>query len=551
MIRLPSPASALLAPLLATAGPLPEARLTAARIEAALAAQGPGGSAVIAGWKPLSDRRLAGFYARRGFEPAWIRFGIPDRQAWQMLAAARDSRSDGLDPEAYHARALDSLLRLFHRKIFLLERPGPDAALHLELLLTDAFLGLGAHLLDGASPPRSAPDPWHAFREPADPAMLLQAALASGADMRAELAGMAPREPEYAILKGFLAGYRRIREAGGWPAIPAGGILGPGARGPRVAALCGRLKAEGDLPRRPCGDSFTADLAEALKRFQERHGSDTSSVVRKADLEHLNAGVDKRIAQIQANLENRRWLPRDPGIRHIRVNLADFSLSAYDSGAEAMRMKVVIGRRQDRTPVFHDRITALELNPPWNIPDNIAREEILPELRKNPRYLAKHGMQVLSGWSGNADTLDPSAIDWDKADPKSLPYRFLQKAGPGSALGRLKFVLSNPFHIYLHDTPATAFFDRSERAFSHGCVRLEKPIDLAVWALADPEWWDREALLGEIAKGRTRTLRLREEIPVRIVYWTAFADARGRMNFRRDIYGRDEVPEGRITAVED
>lgn len=519
-------------------------------IEAALATAAAGGKYPLGGSNSVSGGLLQEFYIQRGFEPAWIRFGIPDRQAWRMLAAARNSGADGLDPEAYHAAALDSLLRLFHRKIFLRERVPAGAALELELLLSDAFLGLGAHLLSGSTPSAAAPDPWHDRREPFDLPRFFQAALSSGTDIRSALSGLAPQDPEYGKLKGYLAEYRRIRESGGWAAVQGGANLGMIAGSPGLHALCRRLQAEGDMQKGTCPDSLTAGMGTAMKHFQARHGLDTTGIIRKPDLVQLNTGVDRRIAQIEANLEYRRWLPRDPGKRSIRVNIADFRLTAWDSTSASLGMKVVIGRKEDSTPVFRDRITAIELNPAWNVPDNIAREEILPELRKDPAYLGKHGMELLTGWGEPADTISPESIDWPSRDEGDFRFRIRQKAGPGSALGRLKFALGNPFNIYLHDTPAASYFDRSERALSHGCVRLEKPVELAVWALGDPERWSREALLGEIAKGATKTIRVPDGgIPVFILYWTAFVDEAGRLNFRKDIYARDYRRMTRITAA--
>lgn len=517
---------------------------TPERIAAALAA-----SESVDGPAAVSGKSLREFYLQRGYEPAWIRFGLPGKQARQVYAAVRDSRMDGLTPEDYHVSALDSLLRQFHRKIFLGEQPAPGAALELELLLTDAFLRLGDDLLTGRWKLGGKSDPWRDRSEGIDLPRYLQASLTAGADMRSALAALAPRDPEYALLKGFLTSYRKIRASGGWPSVPGNGSIGSGDSGPRVDALCRRLQAEGDMPKGACPDSFDVRMASAVRIFQARHGLDTTAKVRKPDLEQLNAGVDRRIAQIAANLEYRRWLPRDLGPRHVRVNLAAFRLFAMDSGATSLDMKIVIGRRQDRTPVFHDRILAVELNPPWNVPDDIAKEEILPELRKDPDYLGKHQMELLSGRAEGTDTLSPRTIDWRSLADSDFRFRIRQKPGPASALGKIKFVLSNPFNIYLHDTPAISLFARPERAFSHGCVRLENPFELAAWALGDHGPWTREALAKAIAKGRTESIRLPGEgIPIFILYWTAFVDADGKLNFRKDIYGREEGLEGRLTG---
>ncbi|HFA59824.1 MAG TPA: peptidoglycan-binding protein, partial [Rhodospirillales bacterium] len=200
--------------------------------------------------------------------------------------------------------------------------------------------------------------------------------------------------------------------------------------------------------------------------------------------------------------------------------------------------EVVVGTPYHQTPVFSRPMTHIVLNPYWNVPPSIAVREILPKLREDPDYLKREGFEVLAGWEADAPVVDPATIDWKRVPARGFPYRFRQKPGPDNALGRLKFMLPNRYHVYLHDTPARELFRRARRAFSHGCVRLRDPRGLAVRLLA-PAGWDRERLDRAIDSGERRVIRLPAPLPVHITYFTAWVEKDGTPHFRDDIYGRD------------
>lgn len=496
-----------------------------------------GGESVLAGEKVAFRKDMAGFYRRRDHRPAWIVFGrhaLPE--AWQLLDAVWKSDQEGLDPADYHAVPIDSLLGRFGRRFGWGTGPGPEAAALLDILLTDAYLKLAGHLLTGRVHPISPADRWHIAEEDADLAAYLDSTLAHGGKVRESLRNLAPRNRDYGVMKYWLSRYRDIEEGGGWTAIPPGPALGPGDRGQRVAFLCRRLAAEYGLYRGTCGEIYDRDLASAVRRFQGRLGLARSGRADEATLRQLNVPVRERLEQIRLSLECWRWLPRDLGDRHIRVDIADFSLTAWEEGRPALSLKVVVGRKQDSTPVFSDRIVGVALNPPWHVPESIAEEEILPELRKDPAYLESRGMELLTSWSSRGEPVSPDTVDWHAIQPGQFRFRIRQRSGDGSALGKLKFAMTNPFNIYLHDTPSKAYFARHRRALSHGCVRVERPLELAEWLLR-PDW-DRRAIAAEISKGGAATLPVAGEgVPVHILYWTAFADAEGGLQFRRDIYG--------------
>lgn len=482
-------------------------RETLARYMAVLEAEG---SLRVAGEAVPHGKDLTAFYRRRGWEPAWSLHGYAGAQAWQLLDAIRASRQHALEPAEYHVAPLDSLLRLFWKQNFRRARVERQAYAELDILLSHAFLDLGAHLLSGRHHPSSLSGRWHVHDEGLDLPAHLESALASGGDVRDILARLAPAYPEYARLQAALADYRRRQAAGEREVLPRD----------------------------------TADL----RRWQARHGLDATGRADSATRAALAVPPEKRIGQLRRALEFWRWLPRDLGARHVRVNIADFRLGAYAGDREAFSRRVVLGSVRARTPVFSDRMTALVLNPSWNVPASIVAQEILPELRKDPGYLARHDMVLLAEGSDAAAIPPPDSIDWSKVIPLAFPYRIRQRPGPANPLGRIKFVLTNPMHIYLHDTPAPDLFQRSSRAFSHGCVRVEKPLELAAWAMGDPAW-SADSLAREIGKEEERQIPIAGGgIPVHILYWTAFIDASGTLNFRKDVYGWDGMLERILEA---
>ena len=227
--------------------------------------------------------------------------------------------------------------------------------------------------------------------------------------------------------------------------------------------------------------------------------------------------------------------------RSIVVNIANFELYVIENGKSVLSMKVVVGKRYWDTPVFTSKMTYLIINPPWNVPDSIARREILNEIRKDPDYLAKENIQVLRGWGLREEEIDPREIDWSRITPENLSYRFRQEPGPLNPLGRVKFMLPNKFDVYLHDTPAKGLFSANVRAFSHGCTRIEKPLELAEYVLRDDLAWTRERLLAAIEEGTEQEVKIPRPLNVHFIYLTAWVDEKGNLQFRDDIYGRDKL----------
>ena len=274
-------------------------------------------------------------------------------------------------------------------------------------------------------------------------------------------------------------------------------------------------------------------------RFQRRHGLDADGVVGPATLAALNVPARERVRQIDVNLERWRWLPQDLGRHYILLNIANFELAVVDDSRVTLNMRTVVGRTYRRTPVFSDRVTYMVLNPRWSVPYNIATQDILPKLKADPNYLANMNMKLFEGWGADRRELSQSDVDWSQVTARSFNYHLRQEPGPSNALGQVKFMFPNPFNVYLHDTSARELFARTERTFSSGCIRLERPLDLAEYLLSDNGKWTRADLDRAVASGVEQTVNLSAPMPVHLLYWTAWSETEGPVQFRADIYSRD------------
>jgi murein L,D-transpeptidase YcbB/YkuD len=262
-------------------------------------------------------------------------------------------------------------------------------------------------------------------------------------------------------------------------------------------------------------------------------------VVGRDTLSALNVSVTDRLRQIQVNLERWRWLAQDLGNRYVLVNLADFRLEVVETGRMVMDMRIIVGKGYRRTPIFSGRMTYLVLNPAWHVPHKIARLDILPRIRKDPGYLSREHFRVFEGWGADAKEIDPATVDWTKVTRGNFRFRLRQDPGSWNALGRVKLMFPNEFGVYIHDTPSRELFRKTVRTFSAGCIRIEKPLELAEYVLAGDPKWNGEAILAALEAGREQTVRLPAAIPVHLLYWTAWVDASGTVQFRKDVYERD------------
>jgi murein L,D-transpeptidase YcbB/YkuD len=440
------------------------------------------------------------FYERRDCRAAW-RPAI----ALEVQRLLRHSADRGLDSADYRL-------------------PGPprdeDESARADAQLSYALARYASDLSEGRIDPRGATYYWSLTPAKIDLTALLEQAAAAPSVVNV-LTRLEPDHDAYRSLVDALARYRTLAAAGGWPSVTSA-ALKPGARGPAVAALRRRLVAGGELPASVNGvaDVFDAPLADALRRFQRRHGLEADGIAGKDAIAALNVPVKTRIGQIELTLERWRWLPRALGRRWVAVNIPTFTLYGFDGGRPVLAMRIIAGSMQSPTPVFAQPMQEVIFRPYWNVPPGIAFNEIAPAVLRNPGYLARNRLEVVRDGGG-------------------VSYR--QRPGPGNSLGLVKFVLPNPFNVYLHDTPHGHLFARSRRDFSHGCMRVERPAELAQWVLAPAPEWTPRAVAVAMRSGEERHVALRDPVPVYVLYMTAWASSDGTVSFGPDLYGHDAV----------
>ncbi|PZR18130.1 MAG: murein L,D-transpeptidase [Azospirillum brasilense] len=415
-----------------------------------------------------------------------------------------------------------------------------DPAAHAAGLMRAASAALSDLLLGRLRLPTNRPD---ILRDPAAiPMPRWQLDLLGAADPASVIDRAALAPPDAALLKSELAKARAIVAAGGWPRIPGGGTLDPGASdAERVPALRARLAvvdpALAAAPVEGTGDLYDEPLAAALRRWQEEQGLEADGRLGPITLTQLNRPAAQRVDQLRVALDMRRAAPRPPTGRRIEVNIPDFRLFLLDGNRTLLRMNVVVGRPDRATPLLRVSMTTVQFNPPWGVPARNAREDLLPKFRRDPKAMVAKGFRLFTTIGGERVEVDPTTVDWAHVRPDNFPYSVRQDAGDSSALGRLKFIMPNNDDIYLHDTPDRWAFNRPDRAFSSGCIRLERPMELLDLAM-DGMGWDRERMQRTFDTRQTINVPLKRSIPVRLVYTTAVVEE-GRLRLRPDIYGLD------------
>ncbi len=492
----------------------------AASVRRALAAPG----VLRVDGRTLGRDALVRVYAARDFAPIWTADPGGLARVAALVRALRGAAIHGLEPEDYQLAAVQ-------RRAWPAEE---IAGLERELLLTDAALRYAGDLGGGRVRSGDVDRDWAIPPRTADAAAALTRAIADRA-LSAWPGRLAPARSEYAQLVEALARYRELAAAG-WAEVPPGERLRPGAHDERVRPLRARLVAEGDLDRAdPDGDRYDAALETAVRRFQARHGLEPDGVVGPATQRALDVPARARVEQIALNLERWRWLPEDFGPRHVAVNAAAATLELREAGRVRLMSRAVVGDPQHPTPVVSSRVEAVVFHPVWYVPMDIARQEILPRLVREPRFLADNDI-VIAG----REATDPHGlvVDW-RARPPGERMALRQRSGPANPLGAVKLDTPNRFQVYLHASPARTLFVRPVRALSHGCVRVEAARALGALALEGTPGWGPERIARAIDAGDTMRVPVARPLPVYLLYWTVFVDAEGLVHFRDDVYGRD------------
>ena len=489
-----------------------------------------------------SSRILPKFYANREYRLAWSSEESLLPQAGALMKFIRETDKEALNPLDYHLDILEYLQSEMDKAKAKAEKPLSSLRVDYDLLMTDAFLLCGSHIVSGRVDPEKIHEDWFARRRYEDLASVLQVALDTNS-VEETLRSLIPKQPGYQRLKKALLDYRRMAAGDPWPVLPREETLKKDNPSEGIITLRKRLVLTGDLAasQNTGSDLFDDTLEAAVSKFQVRHGIEPDGAVGRQTRRMLNTPIETRIRQIELNLERWRWLPADLGQRHILVNIAGFGLEVVENDKVILPMKVVVGKKYQRTPVFSGNMTYVEINPYWNVPASIATEELLPKIQKDVRYLKKEQMKVIRNSDKKSiEFVNPGEVNWSELSEGNFPYRLRQEPGPKNPLGRIKFMFPNKYGVYLHDTSEPALFERTRREFSHGCIRIEKPLEFAEYVLRDDPEWTRENIEAAIALKKTRVVMLPEPIPVHILYWTAWMDEDGTIQFRDDIYDRDE-----------
>jgi L,D-transpeptidase YcbB len=481
---------------------------------------------------------VARFYESQQFRAQWR---DPARVS-QLVDALLDLVNDGLDPANYHLDALDA----YRAELRRVKALPPDEQAGLEVLATDAMmLGL-YHLYLGKVDPEKLSSQWNFASKPVDVERgfaALTRALESG-QIRETFQRARPQHVWYQRGRERLKEYRALAAAGGWPVIPAGPTLKPGMTDPRVATMRARLRVTKDygtgtaVPEAPGQDDlYDAELEAAVKRFQERHGLTADAAVGPATRAAMNASVEDRIDQIRVNLERARWVLHEVKGDLVLVNVAGFEVAYFRDDEPVWTSRVIVGRPYRETPIFKSLITYVVFNPTWTIPPTILVKDKLPVIKRDPGYLKRNNIRVIDA---RGREVDPYAVNWSQYGAGRMPpYQLRQDPGEDNALGLVKIMFPNPHMVYLHDTPAKSLFDKDERTFSSGCIRVEKAFELAERVLNEPAQWTQQTMAEVVATKKMRTVNLAKPVPVLILYWTAQPRPDGQVIFRNDVYGRD------------
>jgi murein L,D-transpeptidase YcbB/YkuD len=473
------------------------------------------------------------FYRNREFKLAWYKNNEMVPQAEKMLDVIRNASTEGLDPADYLVIDFEKLFTELKASKKDFERFS-IVQKEIDVALTATYFIWASDYYRGVVVPNENKEiDWDVKRNRIRLDIALLAVLGEK-ESQYSFANFSPLHPEYTRLKSALASYRKIQESGNWPTVLAAPKLKKGMQSPVIPALAKRMGVNienGSVV-------YSDELFTAVKQFQTDQGLKPDGALGAETTRIMNISLKDRIKQIILNMERWRWLPVSFESDYLLVNIPEFKLYVFEKGKSKISMNVIVGKALNSTPVFSDKMEYIVLSPYWNVPFSIIKEDLAPKLASNSSYLDRLDMEIITA---GGERVNPSSINWNSLSEENWNYTLRRRPGPKNDLGDVKFIFPNSNDIYLHDTPHDELFSQSKRGFSHGCVRVEKPIDLAVYLLRNLGTWDREKILNTIAERKEKQIKLKATLPVYLVYFTAFTDEDGRVHFREDIYGHDKT----------
>jgi murein L,D-transpeptidase YcbB/YkuD len=529
---------------------------------------------VIDGEQLSTGKILQEFYHNRNYAPAWINSRYPfwinsnlpawfnpdsmvrpnsDSPAWVesdidvhinsnllgnngyvLFDYIRQVNRHGLNPTDYHL----ILLEKYIDKTGLFMAMDTEDMMKLDVLLTDAFLFLSLQMYYGKVDSENEGESWKLQRKAPELQLnlKLEEALAAG-DITNGLNMLAPRYPSYWMMKEDLAFFLTLQNEP-WLVIQSDTVIHPG----QSNHLLPKIKERLIILRYPLSDSVSVNyddnFGKQLKLFQKNWGLNADGVIGKGTLLALNTNPNQLISKLKVNMERYRWLPLQKPQKYIIVNIANFDLAMIEGPDTLISMRAIVGKNYRKTPVFNARMTYIVFGPTWTVPPTILKNDVIPELLKGQEYLDSKNMKLLRH---DGSEIAYNDIDWSKISKNNFPYMVRQDPGPQNALGKVKFMFPNSYNVYIHDTPTRGYFARDDRAMSSGCVRIEKPLELAELLLAGSPEWPPAKIHTAMQQNRSQTVSLKTPVDVLLIYLTAWTGGNGQVQFRKDIYMRDEL----------
>ena len=466
--------------------------------------------------------------------PVVIKSTLLAKNGYVLLEYIRQVTMHGLNPYDYHL----SLLEKYIDKTALFMAMDTEDMMKVDILLTDAFLFLGLQMYYGRVDSEKEGSSWKMHRKEPELQLypILEKALAAN-NIAYALNMLAPRYRSYWMMKDDLAFYLRLQDEP-WPAFICDTTINPG----QSNRLLPRIRERLMTLRYPLSDNtsenYDTELEEQLRLYQKDWGLNADGVIGKGTLLALNTSPGTLTDRLKVNMERFRWLPLHEPRKYLMVNIASFDLFLIEGVDTLISMRAIVGKESRETPVFDARMTYIVFSPSWTVPPTILRNDVIPELLKGPGYLKQKNMKLLRN---NGTEIAYSEIDWKKMSRNNFPYMVRQRPGPENALGKVKFMFPNSYNVYIHDTPTRGYFARDDRAMSSGCIRVEKPFELACLLLADVPDWMPDKIQTAMQENREQTATLKTPVDVLLLYLTAWTDRNGRVQFRKDIYERDEL----------